>query len=179
VRHPLERLSPPATKTSCLALFLLWGLLTIVLVTVVPPGHARELWRVLHSADAGEAAAIVAGWPSDVRASARFLIRFDFLYDVVHNNAVALLCLWAAHRLGSGRAWATARVVAWLMWLGTLSNVGENVAALRLVSGIDASWFGLIVVSTMFRFATLWLGVALGGLGLAVAARRNRTAGVG
>jgi hypothetical protein len=158
-------------RTWCLALFVLWGVLTIVLVTVVPLDHARGLWRVLHAAGAGEAAAIVGGWSSDVRASARFLIRFDFLYDVVHNNAVALLCLWAARRLGSGRAGATARIVAWTMWLDTVCNVAENVAALRLVSG-DASWFGLVVASTEFRFATLWLGFAV-GVGLAVAARRN------
>ena len=176
--HPFERLSLNATRTFCLALFLLWGLLTIALVTVVPLGHARELWRVLHAADAAEAAASVAGWSSDVRASARFLVRFDFAYDVVHNNAVALLCLWAARRLGSSRASATARIVAWTMWLDTLCNVAENVAALRLLSG-DPSWFGLGVASTAFRFATLWLALALGVLGLAVAARRSRTAEVG
>ena len=175
MRHPLERLSPGGTRTACLVLFLLWGLLTIVLVTVVPLDHGRELWRVLHAADSAEAAAIVAGWSSDVRASARFLIRFDFAYDVVHNNAVALLCLWAARRLGGRRAWVAARTVAWLMWLDTLCNVAENLAALRLVSG-DASWFGLVVASTAFRFATLWLGFALGVLGLVVAGIRSRSA---
>lgn len=178
MRHPFERLSLPRIRVACLTLLLLRALLTVVLFAAVPLDHAHELLRFLHANDASEAAGIVATWPPGVRATARFLIGVDFLYDAVHNNAVALLCMWAALRLGSYGFNVTARIVAWVMWFDTLCNLVENFSALHIVGGGSVTpWFGIVVASTAFRFATLWLGFALGVVGLGFAYRNARQTG--
>jgi hypothetical protein len=81
VRHPFERTILRAIRLACLGLFIAWGVLTVVLFAVVPFDHARELWLFLHANDAGEAAARVAAWPADVRATARLLVGLDVVYD--------------------------------------------------------------------------------------------------
>lgn len=177
VPHPFEGLSERSLRVACLALLLAWMLLTGVLVAVVPLDHARELLDFLHAGTATDAAGRAGAWSADVRASARFVLYFDFLYDVVHDNAVALLCVWAARRVASRAAVMVARVVAWTLWLDIALNVVENVAALHIVGGGGAApWFDLVVALTTFRFVTLWLGVALGVVGLALGRWRHRDA---
>jgi hypothetical protein len=175
VAHPFERLSDRVLRAACLALLLVWVLLTGVLVAAVPLDHARELLDFLSAGTATDAAARAGAWSGDVRASARFVLYFDFLYDVVHDNAVALLCAWAARRLASRAAVMLARVVAWTLWLDIAFNVVENLAALHIVGGGSAApWFDLVVALTTFRFVTLWLGFALGVVGLALGRWRHR-----
>ncbi len=173
-RHPFERLPDRALRVACVSLLVAWAVLTVVLAAAVPLAHMRELLRLLAAEGAGEAAAQVAAWSPAVRTSVGFVVRFDYLYDVVHNNAVALLCLWAARRLARPTATKAARLAAWVLWLDTLLNVVENAAALHIVNGGDAApWFAVVRVLTSFRFVTLWLACGLGALGF-MASARNR-----
>ncbi len=171
--HPFERLSTWAARASALSLLAAWLLLTLLLAAVVPAEHGAQLVRFLGAADARGAAAIVAAWSPDMRATAGFVIGFDFLYDLVHDNAVALLCIWAARLLGGARVMLAARVVAWTMWLAVLLNLPENLLAIHIVrDGAATDWFGVVVAITSFRFVTLWAGLAFGVAALVVAQRR-------
>ena len=115
--HPFERLPPTRLPTACVMLMLVWAFLTIVMLVTVPSAHAAAVAALLGAGDPRAAAALVAAWPADVRTTATFLVRFDFLYDLAHNNAVALLCLWAARRRGGTAALAAAPAAAWMLWL--------------------------------------------------------------
>jgi hypothetical protein len=152
-----------------------WAILTIGLFTWVEPEHMDALLRFLRAGDAGAARAELSAWSPATRAAAAAIVRFDFLYDLVHNNAVALWCIWAAQRLAAPGVITLARAVAWTMWLDTGLNLIENAAALHMIGGGGTTpWFGLVVATTIFRFATLWFGFAVGAVGLAAARWRRR-----
>jgi hypothetical protein len=161
--HPFERLPLGAARVSALALLGAWLLLTMLLAAALPAEHAAQLAGFLRVADARDATALVAAWPAEVRATAGFVLGFDFLYDLVHNNAVALLAVWAARRHGGRRVMVAARAVAWTMWLDVLLNVVENLTMLRIVRDAAApQWFPIMVAIAGFRFVTLWAGFAVG-----------------
>lgn len=169
LRHPFERLSLHAVGTAALALLAVWFVLTMLLAAAVPVAHLAQLAHLLRAADANAAAALVAAWSPDLRATAGFVLGFDFIYDLTHDNAVALLCIWAARRHGGRRVVVTARAVAWVVWLDVLLNVPENLAALHIVrEAAPTRWFALVVSITSFRFVTLWAGFAFGAVTLAI-----------
>ena len=155
-----------------------WGLLTLVLVWAVPPSHIAALGALLEAADPGARSAILRSWVPDVLASLAFLIGFDFLYDVVHNNAVALIVVWGAVRRGTRRARAVGRVMAWLLWLDSALNVFENLAILHVLRSQSAeSLLPAISAVFAFRSATPLLGLFVGAALHASAWRAGRPTG--
>jgi hypothetical protein len=161
--HPYEALSVGTLRTATIVAASAWALLTLALVWAVPMADVGELRRLLDETVPAARRSILRSWEPGVVASIAFLVGFDFLYDVVHNNAVALFAVWGAVRRNSPRARAFGAAVAWVLWLDTALNVFENLAALHVVRSREPEPL-LPVVSAIFSFrsATLLLGVLVG-----------------
>lgn len=160
--HPYEALSVRTLRAATIVASLAWALLTLILVWAVPMADIRELQRLLEEAGPAQRS-ILLSWQPSVVASVSFLLGFDFLYDVVHNNAVALFVLWGAVGRNTRRARAVGVAMAWLLWLDTGLNVFENLASLHVVRSKNPEPLLPVVLAIFsFRSATLFLGVIVG-----------------
>ncbi len=138
-----------------------WVGLSAILVWAVPPEHIGEVNRLVSAPTLPAAAAVLDSWEPSVARSFSFLLGYDFLYDLVHNNAVALLVVWGARRARIG--WA--EQIAWLLWLDTALNVFENLAFLQILRTADpAPLFPWAASVFYFRSATLIGGLVAGVL---------------
>jgi hypothetical protein len=160
--HPYDALSVRTLRAAMIVTASAWGLLTLVLVWAVPIADIAELRRLLEVEPAARSS-VLQSWEPSVVASICFLLGFDFLYDVVHNNAVAFFVLWGANRRDTPSARAAGTAVAWVLWLDTGLNVFENLACLEVLRSRNPDPL-LPVVSAIFSFrsATLLLGVVVG-----------------
>ena len=162
-KHPLELLSEATIRKASIWLLAAWALLTLLLVAVLPYELLGGITALAGAPDSAEASAIVASWRPALRAGAAFLVGFDFLYDLVHNNAVACACLWGATS-GRPRHLLVARAFAWALWLCSLLNVPENLVYVRLLQGYSADpWVGLASAIASLRLVVLWSGFTAGG----------------
>lgn len=102
-------------------------------------------------------------WDPGIAASLSFLLGFDFLYDVVHNNAAALFAIWGAVRRDTRLARSVGAMTAWVLWLDSGLNVFENLAFLHILRSRSPERL-LTAVSAIFSFrsATLMLGFLVG-----------------
>jgi hypothetical protein len=167
--HPFERLTVEQLRLGSLILAAAAIVLTALLAYAVPADDLSRIFAGLTSSwTAAGLQEVVRAWPERTRLSATFLFGFDTLFDVVHNNAVAFLCVWAARRNGTASALVTARTLAWIMWLDTLLNQVEDLVFLEIVRGAPADpWPALAVGIAGFRSITLAVGFLFGATLLA------------
>ena len=163
--HPYTNLDLAHLRFWTLGLFGAWAILTTVLVWAAP---GRSDYTIPDLAVAGSVTAtqeILSHWSPSDREAFAFVLGFDFLYDLVHNNAVAFAVVWAAATRSQG--WISAgSVLAWLLWLATGTNILENVVFFHMLqTGPHSPWPEVGLVTTLFRNATLLIGV---GFALAV-----------
>jgi hypothetical protein len=94
-RHPFDHLPEGRVRSYAVLLFLAWAALTGILLWAAPRSGAVEL---AFAGTPDEAARVVSALSDRDRISFSFMLGFDLLYDLVHNNAVALACIWASRR---------------------------------------------------------------------------------
>lgn len=89
-----------------------------------------------------------------------FILGFDFLYDLVHNNAVALCVVWAAAGRSAGLV-AAGSFLAWLLWLASGANVVENLGFLHVLqAGPMSPWPEVGLATTLYRNGAILVGIA-------------------
>jgi hypothetical protein len=160
--HPYEALSARNLRAATVGTAAAWGLLTLLLIWAVPLTDIAQIRALMEATAPGAASAILQSWGSSVVASSSFLVGFDFLYDVVHNNAVAFWAVWGAAKCDTRLARSVAAATAWVLWLDTGLNLFENLAFLHVIRSRSPEL--LPVVSAIFglRSATLMLGLLIG-----------------
>jgi hypothetical protein len=161
--HPYEALSVRMLRCSTIAAAAAWGLLTLIMFWAVPIADIGELGKLMHAGGTVARSAILESWGPPVVAAISFLLGFDFLYDVVHNNAVALFVVWGVARCDTPIARSVGVVAAWVLWLDTGLNVFENLGMLHVLrSRSPDRLLSLVAAVFLFRSATLFLGVLVG-----------------
>ena len=162
-QHPYLNLSVSDLRFWSIVATIAFALATVVFVIAIPVPHLSLVADFVRS-DSVNAQVALDHWGSEIREAFRFMLGFDFLYDLVHNNLVALLAAWGAVRVGRYWALAVACVVAWTLWLDSAFNVAENLAYVRVLSTNNVEpWH--FYASTIFRFRTATLfGSALAAL---------------
>jgi hypothetical protein len=161
--HPYEALSVHDLRAATFGAASAWGVLTVILVWAVPIATIAELRALLETTEPAAARAILESWELSTVASLSFLLGFDFLYDVVHNNAAAFFAVWGAVRRDTRLARSVGAMTAWMLWLDTGLNVFENLAFLHVLRSRSPEPL-LPAVSAIFSFrsATLMLGLLVG-----------------
>ncbi len=171
--HPYEALSVRSLRAATIGTGSAWVLLTLILVSAVPVSDVAELRRLMEASEPAAARAILASWGPSVTTSLSFMLGFDFLYDVIHNNAAAVFAIWGAVRRRTRLARSAAAVTAWVLWLDTALNVLENLAFLHVLrSGSPEPLLSAVSATFAFRAATLLLGLLVGAALHAAAWRR-------
>ena len=142
----------------------------------MPTEDRSLIGELLRAATPDRADEVLSSFPDHAVRSFSFLLGFDLLYDIVHNNAVAFLAMWGARRCASRQAYWAGSTVAWVMWLDTALNFPENLAFLRILETMQP-WPLLPWASGTFFFRTsTWLaGLAVGVALHALAAWRARS----
>jgi hypothetical protein len=129
----------------------------------VPAAHLAEITKLTKAIEPGARQTILASWETGVAVSFSFLLGFDFLYDLVHNNAAALLAVWGAVRRGTKAARLLARTSAWVLWLDSGLNIFENLALLGVLRPRSPEPLVNAAVAVFsFRSVTLMLGLIVG-----------------
>lgn len=170
ISHPLQRIGTRPLAVSMVSLTVGFVCLTAILVYAVPASTRSHIADLLDAPSLAAATAVLSAWDADTFRTFAFLLGFDFLYDVVHNNMVAVLAIWGAKRVYASSAVLVASVTAWVLWVDTLLNVFENLVLLDVVRSAQASpLMPLASAIFSFRTATLALGLLV-GLGLHAAA---------
>ena len=173
--HPLQRLDAKLLPIATIALALFLILLTAILASTVPSSIRSSIGDLLAAQSTNSANAVLSTWNPRIYRTFSFLLGFDFLYDVVHNNAVAVFVIWGAKRLAATWALTVASATAWVMWLDSALNVFENLAFLHIIRAEDpASLLPVASAIFSFRTATLVLGFLIGLVLHALALRRQR-----
>ena len=175
--HPYETLSARSLRAATIGAFAAWGVLTAVLFWAVPADYFAELRALLALSEPAQRRAMLESWPPEIIASLSFLVGFDFLYDLIHNNAAAFFVVWGAARNRTPVARSLGAATAWLMWLDTALNVFENLAFLHVLRARSPEPL-LPAVSAVFAFrsATLMFSMLVGSALHAYAAYAHRIA---
>ena len=128
----------------------------------MPIDHFAQIRRLMEATEP-DARDALSSLDSSIVVSLSFLVGFDFLYDVVHNNAAALFAVWGAVRRNTRLARAVAGLTAWVLWLDSGLNVFENLAFLHVLrSRSPDPLLTLVTAIFSFRSATLMVGLAVG-----------------
>jgi hypothetical protein len=163
VSHPYAALPERTLGRATVITAGAWALLTLLLVWAVPLPDLGEVQSLVSADHRSAARAILKAWTPGLLVSFSFLLGFDFLYDLVHNNAVALFAVWGAAKRGSRSARRLAGTAAWLLWLATGLNVFENMALLHVVrSGAPEPLLPLASAVFAIRSALLAGGIVVG-----------------
>jgi hypothetical protein len=162
ISHPYERLGVRPLASAAIGLTVFWALLTAILAYEVPAALRAQITQLLSAENDAAATAILLAWGPEVYRAFSFMLGFDFLYDIVHNNAVAFLAIWGAKRVSAKPALFLGAATAWVMWLDTALNLFENVAFLHIIRSLDP-WPLLPAANAVFVFRTgTWvLGIVL------------------
>lgn len=175
MRHPFDTLDQRHVVAATAGLALSFVILTAVLLHAVPVEDLSRIRDLAQASSNSVARSLLAEWPSSTLEAFSFLLGFDLLYDLVHNNAVALFAIWGARRLSSGKARFAASVTAWIMWLDTGLNVFENLAFLHIVRTFEPAPL-LPFAAAVFSFRTAtWIAGLLVGISLHLMASRSRS----
>jgi len=161
--HPFEKLTRHQLAWATALVGAAWALLTAVLVHAISTHEIAQIQRLLEASSPVVASSVLSEWPASVFSSFAFLLGFDLLYDVVHNNATALFAIWGARRLGHPVAALAGRGIAWVLWLDTALNLFENLAFLHVIRALEP-WPLLPWAAGIFSFrsATLGAGIVVG-----------------
>jgi hypothetical protein len=165
-RHPFEawlfpvrrRVLGIAIALSALMLWAFWWL--------GPRGTTGGVVDLAAARSVADAMSIVDGWTRTQTTIARWVVALDFLFIPVYVTAISLACLWPLVRKRALRR--VGRWAAWVIPLGGIADVIENVALLNLISNpASADWIRVLRVA----FVSKWVIVAItGACGLVVLA---------
>ena len=158
--HPFARLERARLRLLALLLLGTWAALTPILVWAAPGRGEYTIPDLAVAGSAAAAAEILSHWSPNDRTAFAFILGFDFLYDIVHNNAVALSVAWAA--AGRASVWVGAgSLLGWLLWLATAANFLEGVAFFNILqSGPASPWPEIGFYTTLFRNGAILTGIA-------------------
>jgi len=171
--HPFLSLDVSSLRFWVAASVVAFVATTAVFVAAIPVNHIAAAAHLL-AASSADAQAILGQWGSDQRASFQFMLGYDFLYDLVHNNMVALLVVWGAVRVGRSWSMALAGLIAWVLWADSALNVFENLAYVRVLATNNVEpWHPYASAVFNFRTVTLNLG-GIAAVGLHAYASVNR-----
>lgn len=154
-RHPYLSVPKPSLRFWSIVVTAAFLVSTSILAIAVPASQIEAVANFVQS-ESSVAQVILDQWDTSLRSTFGFMLGFDFLYDLVHNNLVALLVAWGAKRTGVAWTLALASVIAWILWLDSVLNVVENLGYLRvMVTGNVLPWH--LYGSILFQFRTLTL----------------------
>ena len=159
--HPFLNLPLETVRRWSKILVIAFLVTTVILGTVVPAEHRSAIANFV-LADAALAPAELSRWDSATRESFQFVLGFDFLYDLVHNNLVAMLLAWGA--ILSAQRWALqlASAFAWILWMDTALNLLEHFIYRHLLAtGILEPWHSYGMAIFNFRTSTLVAGALI------------------
>ena len=175
--HPYLRLERATLRFSALLLLGAWALLTPILVWAAPGRSDFTIPDLALAGSVAAAAEILSHWSPSDRTAFAFILGFDFLYDLVHNNAVALCAVWAAAGRSAGLV-AAGSLLAWLLWLATAANLVENPVFFHILqAGPVSPWPEIGLATTLFRNAAMLAGILFAlaaGPGLSLMGRLRR-----
>jgi len=153
--HPFATLGRGSLRFYSTILLTSWGLLTPILIWAAP---GRSDFTIPDLAIAGSVPAareILSHWSASDRTAFAFILGFDLLYDLVHNNAVALCATWAVVGC-SARLIRSASVIAWLLWIASAANFLENLAFFHMLqTSPESPWPEIGFGTTLFRNGAL------------------------
>jgi len=161
MQHPFQNLDlTNQQRASFLVLALLTGA-TAIFSVAVPFEHFLLVVQLI-GAQSGDVLPLISNWTIAERQSFAFMIGYDFVFDILHNNAAALFVVWGAARLNVRSACPNELMIAawlaWAMWLCSGLNIVENLAFLHLLDSHQVTpWHLIGKVAFSFR------GVALVG----------------
>lgn len=159
--HPFLNLSLETVRLWAKILVIGFLVTTVILGIVVPAEHRSAIANFV-LAEPSLAHTELSAWDSATRESFQFVLGFDFLYDLVHNNMVALLLAWGAIRHAQRWAIQLASVFAWILWLDSALNVLEHFIYRHiLATGILEPWHGYGLAIFSFRTSTLVAGALI------------------
>jgi hypothetical protein len=158
--HPYSELEWTRLRFWSVLLLCTWALLTPILIWAAPGRSDFTIPELAVAGSAAAAAEILSHWQPSDRLAFSFILGFDFLYDLVHNNAVAFSVAWAAaHR--SSRWIAAGSVLAWLLWFATAANIVENLSFFHVLqAGPSFPWPEVALATTYLRNGTILIGIA-------------------
>jgi len=159
--HPFLNLPLETVRRWAKILLIAFLVTTVILGTAVPAEHRSAIANFV-LADAALAPGELGRWDSATRESFQFVLGFDFLYDLVHNNLVAMLLAWGA--ILSAQRWAIrlASVFDWILWLDSALNVVEHFIYRHLLAtGMLGPWDGYGMAIFNFRTSTLVVAALL------------------
>jgi len=161
--HPFARLARQHLAAATIYLAVAFSLLTAILIAFVPLQDIARIRELVQARPGAFAREVLAGWPPSTLQSFSFMLGFDLLYDLVHNNGVALLAVWGAKRSAATWAAVAASATAWVMWLDSLLNVFENLAFLHIIQTSNpAPLLPFAAAVFSFRSITLIVGLMIG-----------------
>ena len=154
--HPFDSLE---RRSLVIAVWLFaagFCVLSAILFFTIPSEEFARIQELAHMGSPANAQTVLRSWPHSTFLAFSFLLGFDFLFDLVHNNGVALFAIWGAQRLSNRAAKMLATCIAWLMWADSLLNVMENLAFFHVIHTEEASWLLSFAQGIFaFRSATL------------------------
>jgi hypothetical protein len=171
--HPYLRLNSRRLRSGSLYLSVGFLIATAIFAASVPTAHMSAVSGLVR-ADPQHAQHLLASWDAATRESFRFMLGFDYLYDILHNNLAAFVLAWGAVRFGKPWAIGVAGALVWILWLDSGLNVLENMAYTHILTeNAIVPWHRYASGVFAFRSVSL-LVIAVAALALHLAAFRNR-----
>ena len=162
IQHPYTRLSTLELKVSSLGSAILFLVSIVIFAKSVPLAHINAVSLFVQSSDE-TAQALLTNWNSQIRESFRFMLGYDYLFDIIHNNLVALFVVWGAKRLATYAVLSLSAFVSWVLWFDSALNIFENLAYSHiLTSNIVAPWHAYASLAFGFRSTTLIVAAIIG-----------------
>jgi hypothetical protein len=148
----------------------------VVFATLVPVEHISAISAFV-GADAGDAQDALQALTPEIRESFQFVLGFDFLYDLVHNNLVAMWLAWGALRIQKRVALVLASGFAWVLWMDSALNLVEHLVFRHILSSGNLDpWHAYGSAVFGFRTGSLVAGALVAAILHVYASRRIRFA---
>ena len=163
MHHPFDRIGQRHLALATVGLVVAFGLLTAILIASVPIQDFARIREFVQARPSAAAREVLADWPPSTFQAFSFMLGFDLLYDVIHNNGVAIFSVWGAKRAATAYAVVAASLTAWVMWLDTVLNVFENLTFFHIIQTLEpAPLLPVAAAVFSFRSYTLVAGVLIG-----------------
>ena len=167
MQHPIQELNLLKLQRATLLVSALLTGATAIFLVAVPLEHFLLVVQLI-GAPSSDVLTLISGWTIAERQSFAFMIGYDFVFDILHNNAAALFVIWGAARLNARSACPNEMMIAawlaWAMWLCSGLNIVENLAFLHLLDSHQVTpWHLIGKVAFSFRGVAL-VGVCVAGL---------------
>jgi len=161
ITHPFLKLSSVQLRLGASLLGAAFAIATGVFLWAVPLEDIDHVTQLVESSPV-EATRILDSWSPKTRETFQFMLGYDFLYDLIHNNLVALILAGAAIRYPAMWSHLVASLLCWVMWLDTGLNIFENLAYNYVLSSNTVEpWHRYASIIFQFRTSTLVLGLVV------------------